>query len=563
MAGVPAATPMARQEASASGYGIAARAFSGLAHTVATTGNELLRIQGALQAEDAKLDMQTRFNQLKLDFGLRESELRGSLAMPQPGGVTATTGPMLGQDEAAPAPTGQLQPKDYATVYAKEIDTLADASIKGLKYPGMERQYRAMIAGYVGTQKIEALNRGIKLQHEAMVLTDGLAAREEATAAVFGTPEERAQAFAARTSRIRSFVETGIYSGEKGAAMMQEFLGQVERGEVSRDLRDPDRRPVIMDRLVSGGYKHIPPAEQLSMARTEQDRYDTRARQAEVDARREFKEEQDVIVSDLYARAGDKSLTKAEFEQWRVRWRIGREDSAAILNELERVREEKEAPSDPATLNRVTLDVHSQQPQMTEAQIKDLRAQVLLNRKDALAAMDRLRETRKALESKGESEGMRRHAQAEQELRAALGIPTLFDKLDPAKEKAWQLALPELRRRSSMYGGKEDPLAVVESIRPRYQKMLGQDAALTEQQTGSLLRFPNPAALDAARKAGQISDGEYTSQREIFLHADRLKRDREMREAGELLQKQADKALGKAKPKAGATGSGGGKTLGR
>lgn len=573
MAGVPAVAPMARQDAGASGYAVAARAFSGLASTVAHTGNELLRVQAALQAEDAKLDMQTRFNQLKLDFGLREAEIRDGIAMPQPGGATATdVDTPVGLDTPPPpvvpglpalvqpqAPARVLQPKDYAATFSQEIDRMVEDSARGLKYPGLERQYRAHVAEWVGRQKIEALNRGIKLQHEAIVLTDDLAAREEANTAVFGAPEERQQAFQARLGRIQSFVARGIYSGEKGAALTKEFLGNVERGEAQRDFRIAERRPVVMDRLVSGQYKHIPPAESLELARTLQDRMDTQTRQAEADARREFGEERDTIVRDLFSRAADGTLTKAELDQWAPRWRMTREQYEQVLNEIRRPVAEKDTPSDPATRERVEMDTHSARPTMTEDDVRALRDRVLLNRKDALAAMDRLRAARKDVES----EQMQRHNQGEQSLRAALGITSPLDVLDQPTKKAYNLALQEYTRRSSAYGGKEDPLAVVESLIPRYQKMLGQDSRVTEQQAAALLRYPSAAALEAARQSKAISEGEYQSQKLMFMEADRLRRERELREAGELLQQQLNKALGKPAPKSGAASSSGGKVLGR
>lgn len=590
MAGVPAAAPLARQGDTPSAWPAVAKAATSLASTVETTGNQLIRIQGALQAEDAKLDMQERFNKLKFDFANREIEIREGIEVPQPGPTTASDmnggvgqpsalaaapelpGPVQADPTAAlvtgpvqaltnlPAliqPAAQpsarpLQPKDYAQIYGKELDKMVDESVKGLKYPGMERVYRAQIAPYVGAQKIEALNRGIKLQHATMLIKDDLAAREEEqTAVTFTDPDPARQAavrqgaFNARVDRIARFVESGLMSAEQAKTALQQFRHNVDRGSAIRDFADPELRAGTVGKLVTGQWaKSMTYEEQITLARTLSDQDDAKRRQREADAKNAADTEYKAAISSLYDRALKKDLSEGDYNAAVTRWQLTREDQKALRDAMEAGA--PEPASDPVTLDNVTMRVHSTSPNITERELNQLRDARKLNFKDWRAALDTLDSRRKWHIDRGESENGKRHAQAEQVIRAALGIPTMFDKLEAGKEKAYGLALLELTRRSYAFaGGKEDPLKIAEEIIPRYQKMLDQSAAVTEDQVNRVLKYPDQKVLDVARDRGDIGGGDYDTQRRLLIDRDKRRREREVREAGEKLQQDLKKALGK------------------
>lgn len=189
-------------------------------------------------------------------------------------------------------------------------------------------------------------------------------------------------------------------------------------------------------------------------------------------------------------------------------------------------------PSDPDTLSRIGLDAHSTTPTVTEAEVDHLqrahqRGGTGLNFKDAIAIKDRLRTTRNTLEQQGESQLVRDQNQAEQELRATLGIrPGILSEAlkDDPIARLYGAGLTELRRRSRLFqktdGGTEEPLAVLRDLLPRLQQTAGSGAQLKITEIRGLLTFPTRQALDAARAAGQISQAQYEIERSRWLQID-------------------------------------------
>jgi hypothetical protein len=98
------------------------------------------------------------------------------------------------------------------------------------------------------------------------------------------------------------------------------------------------------------------------------------------------------------------------------------------------------------------------------------------------------------------------HAQAEQELRNKLGIKQGIAATSLGDDPAGRLCgvlLPELRRRSTLFGGQERPLEVVDSMSERIRKALGKTVELTQKEIEGL--YPNPQELEKAWKNGAIS----------------------------------------------------------
>jgi hypothetical protein len=530
---LPSVAPFAR----ATGEGAAVEAFGGgvaragqqlggaliqAGTTTTAIAADLLQIQKHLEAEDAKLDMQEQAGQLKQAYLLREQQIRE---------------------------TGQVDAKDYPQVMSGELDRMVRESTARLKYPQTARQYQIALQPFVTEQKVGALHQGIKLQHAQLdVVESDLQARDAQTAVFGATPEDRANAYERGLTRVFNRVNTGRTT--QGPAELKAFRGQIERGSVYRDYTNPALRGQVVDLLMSGGYPNIPAAEQLQLAQTLHAKDEAERRRQDAEAEKQAKKNYDAEVSSLYARAADKSLTEDELREATRRLTLSREDQAALRTEMTRPVEDK--PSDVPTLERVTADVHSMRPRMTESDLLSLRQQGLLSYKDWRAALDRRRETIEGLQVRGLTIGMQRHNQAEQELRAALGIPTIFDKLDPAKEKAWSLALPELRRRSSAFGGSEDPLTVTEAIIPRYRQMLDAGAQLTADQAQKAAGVSSGAELDALKASGRIGDVEYQTRRRLLLDAERARQQQEIEVAGRKLQQNLKKALGGKTPKTGA-----------
>jgi hypothetical protein len=173
-------------------------------------------------------------------------------------------------------------------------------------------------------------------------------------------------------------------------------------------------------------------------------------------------------------------------------------------------------PSDPGVYQRIALDVHSAAPTTKEEQIDTLVGRGL-SLKDAIALKDRLVTNRERMASNPAL--TRRHNQAEQILMAGLTTRSPFEALDPVSQKLKERGLDELTRRSSLFDGNEDPLAVVRDILPHYQKAFEDEAMLEEANIRKLLLYPTPQALEAVRS--QIPPGRYEAQRRLFLDLDK------------------------------------------
>ena len=509
--------------ASLNGQGEAA-----LAQGIADVGRgfeRIAKIEDALTQEDMKLNLVETLSALKDDYAQREIETRSR----------------LGQPEAARG----LDPTAYHPTMAQTGQELLSRYESQLKYPGSQAAFRAHAVPYLTEQGIKARFEGFRLQQADLETRDGLLTEQLINRAVLApTQEERAGAFAQALDMARSGVASGRYTGEQGAAKFKYILSAVERGTALRDFRIPDRQSETVQKLVTGTFStYLSAEEQFTLGKTLQAQADQEYKQTREAIEKWFKDEKEAKISDLFAQAGAKTLTVEALEAARLEWRLSRTDYAAIQNEL--VKPAEEPASDQATLDRLDGDVHSQFPKMTERQLQQLRQTGRLNRKDYLSALDRLRETREGLLNRGESLQMRHHTQAEQEGMADLGIPLLFDRLEPRKEKARAAFLRELRTRSNAYQGQEDALAIKDEIIPRYKKLLDQDAQLSIEQTRTLLKFTTPANLEDAYRRRQITKGEYEAQKRLFLDLDTAV---EIQRANERAAAERKAAAGKGAP---------------
>lgn len=192
---------------------------------------------------------------------------------------------------------------------------------------------------------------------------------------------------------------------------------------------------------------------------------------------------------------------------------------------------DKAEKSEPDVYDPVAMRAHSSQltlPEIDklERQIDGLKGRGITT-KDALALKDRLRQNRDALVTKGDSVAMRQHQQAEQEINLMAGVVagTMLEKLDPVSKRVLTTFIPELRKRSNAYEGTEPPLAVLESMKPRIEGMLGAGSQESPAQVANKLRYPiatmSPTdmatRLEAEKKVGAITEGEYRAQKGYIL----------------------------------------------
>jgi len=169
--------------------------------------------------------------------------------------------------------------------------------------------------------------------------------------------------------------------------------------------------------------------------------------------------------------------------------------------------------SDPAVKARVMLDVNSMNPRISEAQIKDYQSSGALSLADATHALERRTSVARALANRTQdverADAQRRHSQAEQNLQSILHIqPGSLNMMtnidgDPRTRLYGQL-LSELVSRSKAFDGNEDPIEVVDKMRPRIRDAFSSTDgfALTPQEVDSL--YPNHQELDKALRTNRI-----------------------------------------------------------
>ena len=296
--------------------------------------------------------------------------------------------------------------------------------------------------------------------------------------------------------------------------------GFIAQAETTYAGLDPKQRDV----LVKGALDKIDREERRRLAEDEK---------REKEAVRMLAEGKKLLVTDLEAEAAAGTLTLETLELRREMRQLDPDDYRRLRKDIAEGGIQR--PSDPAILSAVALDVAALRPRSTEADINRLHAAYLdrrpgLNLKDAQSQKEKLTTKLRVLENEGESDLVRDHNQAEQTIRAALGIrPGLIVealKDDPAG-RLYFAGLDELSRRSRLfqksYGGTEDPLTVAAELIPRLQKAFGQASQLRINELTLLLRYPTPQALEQAFQAGQISQTAYQLEKQRFLEQNRLR----------------------------------------
>jgi hypothetical protein len=76
--------------------------------------------------------------------------------------------------------------------------------------------------------------------------------------------------------------------------------------------------------------------------------------------------------------------------------------------------------------------------------------------------------------------------------------------------RLYGVLLPELRKRSRLFGGAEAPLAVVDSMQDRITKALGKAAVLKPNEVLGL--YPDWQSLERARRENKITEESYQHQ---------------------------------------------------
>lgn len=269
--------------------------------------------------------------------------------------------------------------------------------------------------------------------------------------------------------------------------------------------------------------------------------------------------ERKAMVDTLDSEAERGILSRDKLESYRVMRIATGEDYRRLSKLLDKP--DRPEKSDPAVLERLTLDTYSQTPRIKDTDIKAAVQNGSLSIADGRSLLQHLRSREDFWRSQGvmdanraesaktraQVEAGRRQAQAEQLITAGLTTTSPFEKLDPVSQKAKLLALQELTRRSSMFGGKEDPLDVAEEILPRHMSVLIGENRLAADNLRKILNpaLPQTAPELEAMKS-RLKPGVYETQKHLILDLGRAEKDEQA------MRERLDALKGKAPAKPGA-----------
>ena len=325
-------------------------------------------------------------------------------------------------------------------------------------------------------------------------------------------------------------VKVGLYTPEQMQVKMSGFLdGVTEDSARISGLVDPLR--TANDLIRGNEYTDLNPTHRLELAQQMLNEH-TRRQLAD---EKQLKRWQDVNYSDFVTRMSNGEDVAAALNKAGPSGtgEIDLEQQVTGLKLNTAPATEMALPANPATLQRMTLDVYSSHPATTEREIDNAVIDKNLTLGEGRELKTRLTATRKALldAAKSDPQLVRDQAQAEQLLNSALTTKSPFEALDPISQKLKTQGLLELTRRSRLYpalGGTENPLKVASEIIPQLQKGFEDQGRMEADQITRLLLYPNQAALDAAAAQNKISSGAYAAQLKLFQDLATRQRDIEM-----------------------------------
>jgi hypothetical protein len=282
------------------------------------------------------------------------------------------------------------------------------------------------------------------------------------------------------------------------------FLRDIEQGtSKSYQMIDPEKRR----QLVAEAQNNV-----ITLAREARIQQEHRDKQlAEIEQKNKAK-----VYLDLEVRANDRTLPLKELKEYADRREIVAAQYQHLYTTL--TAPPKDSPSQRPLLDDFRIDASSSQPQLTEADAR--RAMELfritngaagLNNKDGVEILQKLVSRNDHLQDKAKAAVKLRHDQAEQELRAAIGVPSIIDeKFDARIHRTWGLFLEELRRASTMFDGTKDPLVALESIKPRAQKAIGEVTKMILKDVVASIppEYHNRVGVENAFQAGRMTEAD-------------------------------------------------------
>lgn len=442
--------------------------------------------------------------------------------------------------------------------YVSDYDTLLQQTVGDVAKGAKNAQAAALMQQHLAP--VLAKNRVAAAQHAQGLRTDLSVATLDATLdnrktlAELATTDTDFQRHYVEGANAIKLATPDIGANKAGDALRkfkQDILGARALKEANTDpeafVQDADSR------FGAAGLdaKHLEELKQTARVKADSNRKNLVAEWDKFYTRveTEAEDERKAQVVGLEQAGLKRQLTVSRLDDAKAMRIVTTREEYATLYKL--ATEQKDAPSNQAVLQDASIRSHRAVPAITPEQLDALYRRPAgegLNRNDWKELKDKVIGRIDRNKSEGDSESTKRHDQGEQILARALGVSSLYDKIDKQDEQLADIALRELTARSKAFDGKEDPIDVANELANKIAPIRQTRLSLKVADLGRTLRFP---AQDAAGAMQRLNEQRATLPPSVVAQEERKIADMTRAEgalADSTAKKKPGEQAGVAKP---------------
>jgi hypothetical protein len=341
-------------------------------------------------------------------------------------------------------------------------------------------------------------------------------------------PEEVGGYIGLGLGHIDALAQAGLITSVDAVKRKEKFLEGISAVKARQDIqRDPAAFVQNADRYVDLDPKtrqslveHAGLVAERNDAKAEAERL-----RAERAAEKAVKEQRDTVTRTLLVGIEEGTIGKKQVLAAAKSGNLDDIQTRSLLRDVEHTQEQrsKGVASDPRALLALTYHVNQVGSGVTD---EDIVQAPSISPKDKIALLEKNRARTEGRESQALSALKDEHGQAEQYLRATLGIPTLWDRLDQGTQRAYASAFSDLTEASALYPTlgdpekKERPLVAAKRIANTYAAVLGEHNRVEANEFLRGLKYKKPdgtpdAGALLANKA-KLTPDQYQTQIELL-----------------------------------------------
>jgi hypothetical protein len=421
-------------------------------------------------------------------------------------------------------------PDEYTTAYRKMLEDVTTATRKRASSGEVAARFDAKVTPYLGRKVADGVVHSNSLF------------KERGMAQLDATLEERKMLAGLAMDDVvfDQQMKKGLEAIDNATWMLQGKAGDAKREFKdsilgARAYSEAKNMPERFLETADSRYAELDAKkrEELKVGAKAQIETDRKSRNAEWESyfKRmddEAETERKNLLTTLAAEAEKGLLTVQQIDDARAQRIITTpEEYRTLLKASQTAGEER---SDPDTLTSVQLQTRSAVPRITPERLDSLFLAGKLSRKDWTEEKGKLQTRLDFLKSEGRTERNQEGAQAEQVLKAKLGLTAPQDQWDKQDGQLYALALDELTARTFGPDAKEKALDVANEIATRMAPIRQERIKMTvetyKQSLPVVLRSDtSDKALQGVlllRQSGAISQGTYDAYRRTILDWKRL-----------------------------------------